>query len=136
MSAAVTPSQFADAVEALVGATFRLGGRQPATGIDCVGLVACALGGAEAPTGYALRNTDVARHLAFVARAGFGPARGALERGDLVLVRPGPAQHHLLVAVGPAAFVHAHAALRRVVRQPGPLPWPQQARWRLLTQEG
>ena len=134
MSEVPSPHAFAEAAEALLGAPFRLGGRDPATGIDCVGLVACALGGAEAPQGYGLRNGAIDRHLALAARAGFAPASGPVERGALVLTVPGPAQHHLLVALGSSRFVHAHAGLRRVVLQSGPLPWPERARWRLATE--
>lgn len=127
----MSPDDFAAAAEALLGAPFRLGGRDPATGLDCIGLVACALGGAEAPVGYALRNSSIDRHLGFAAGAGFAPANDAIARGDLILAAPGPAQHHLLVALGPARFIHAHAGLRRVVLQDAPLPWPERARWRL-----
>lgn len=126
----MTPGQFAAAAESLLGAPFRLGGRDPATGLDCVGLVACALG-AEAPQGYALRNSCIARHLGFVERAGFHVAAGPLARGDLILAVPGPAQHHLLVALGRECFVHAHAGLRRVALHHGALPWPELTRWRL-----
>ena len=127
----MTPECFAARAEALLGAPFRLGGRNPATGIDCVGLVACALGIADAPQGYGLRNTAIGDHIAFAGRAGFVPTRCSIARGDLVLAVPGPAQHHLLVALGPQLFVHAHAGLRRVVLHTGPLPWPERARWRL-----
>lgn len=126
----MTPDDFAAAAAALLGAPFRLGGRDPATGVDCVGLVAGALG-VDGPQGYALRNSCIARHLAFVERAGFVPTREPLAPGDLILAIPGPAQHHLLVALGAAQFVHAHAGLRRVVIHSGSLPWPELARWRL-----
>lgn len=123
---------FAAAAEALLGAPFRLGGRDPAAGVDCVGLVACALGkGIEAPQGYALRNTCIDCHLAFATRAGFERTTEPFARGDLVLAAPGPAQHHLLVALGRERFIHAHAGLRRVAIHHGPLPWPELARWRL-----
>lgn len=127
-----SPDQFAAAAQALVGVPFRLGGRDPVTGVDCVGLVACALEAAEAPRGYRLRNTMITRHLDFAARAGFVSAAGAIRRGDLLLTAPGPAQHHLLVAVGPDRFVHAHAGLRRVAYHHGPLLWPVREHWRLL----
>lgn len=131
----MSPDVFAAAAEALLGAPFRLHGRDPVTGIDCVGLVACALGNADAaPQGYALRNTDVARHVACAAIAGFLLATGPIARGDVVLVVPGPSQNHLLVAVAPERFVHAHAGLGRVVLHHGPLIWPERARWRLTTQ--
>lgn len=127
----MSPEAFAVAAEALLGTPFRLGGRDPATGLDCVGLVACALGGADAPSGYALRNSAIDCHLAFAGNAGFVAAPGPGERGDLILAVPGPAQHHLLIALGPRRYVHAHAGLRRVVLHRGPLPWPERARWRL-----
>ena len=44
----------------------------------------------------------ITRHLQFAARAGFVSVAGAIRLGDLLLTVPGPAQHHLLVAVGPA----------------------------------
>ena len=131
----MTGDAFAAAAEALLGVPFWLGGRDPALGLDCVGLVACALGpGTPAPAGYALRNSAIDRHLAFAARAGFVAATGPLLRGDLVLARPGPAQHHLLVAIGPASFIHAHAGLGRVAIHHGPLPWPMAGHWRLASQ--
>ena len=134
MTPTITADQFAHAAEALLGVPFRLGGRDRASGVDCVGLVVCALGAAEAPVGYALRNSDIDRHLAFAGRAGFVRAAGRVARGDLVLAVPGPAQHHVLIALAPQRFVHAHAGLRRVVIHAGPLPWPERARWRLATE--
>ena len=131
----MTPHIFAARAEALVGTPFCLGGRDPASGLDCVGVVAAACEAAEAPTGYALRNTDIERRLAFAARAGFAPASGEIRLGDLILCCPGPAQHHLLVALGPNRFVHAHAGLRRVALHLGPLPWPEVARWRLAPEK-
>lgn len=131
----MSPYAFAGAAERFLGSPFRLGGRDPATGLDCVGLVACALSVDEAPSGYRLRNSDIAAHLAFAARAGFRPAGGPIRRGDLILAQPGPAQHHLLVALGPARFIHAHAGLRRTVIHAGPLAWPERMRWRLPIQK-
>lgn len=130
----MSPELFAGRAEGLLGAPFRLGGRDPATGVDCVGLVAWALGEVAAPRGYGLRAASIERHLNFAARAGFAPAGDGIRRGDLILVTPGPAQHHLLVALGDERFVHAHASLRRVVLHAGPLPWPERARWRLATE--
>ncbi|WP_375291648.1 peptidoglycan endopeptidase [Qipengyuania sp.] len=126
----MNPETFATRAEALVGAPFRLGGRDPASGLDCVGLIACALGGVDAPTGYGLRNSAIHRHLAFAKRAGFLPAGGLFARGDLTLAQPGAAQHHLLVALGPDRFVHAHAGLGRVVVLDGEIPWPVLRHWR------
>lgn len=129
----MTGALVAQAAEQLVGTRFRLHGRDPATGLDCVGVVAAALsacgGRVEAPAGYALRNRSIDDHLAFAAGAGLVPREGPVAPGDVLLVRPGPGQHHLLVATAPGRFVHAHAGLRCVVATPGPLPWPILRRW-------
>jgi hypothetical protein len=121
----------AQAAEALVGTRFRLMGRDPASGLDCVGLVAAALGVPVAPTDYRLRNRDISAALAFAPAAGLVEAVGAIEPGDVLLAVSGPAQHHLLVAGTGGGFIHAHAGLRRVVATPGPLPWPVTRHWRL-----
>ena len=129
----------AAAAEALVGTPFRLHGRDPATGLDCVGVVVAALTAigraVESNAAYALRNRSIVGLLELAEANGLTDTRAPLAPGDLVLVRPGPGQHHLLVAAGPALFIHAHAGLRRVVIQPGPLPWPIERRWRLATGE-
>lgn len=124
---------FAARAEALLGAPYRLHGRDPATGLDCVGLVAAARGdGLATPCGYGLRTIAIERYLGFASGAGFAPADGAaFRRGDLVLAIPGPAQHHLLIALAAERFIHAHAGLRRVALHCGPLPWPIEAHWRL-----
>lgn len=127
--------RFATEAERLEGTRFRLHGRDPATGLDCIGLAACALaragGKATAPRHYALRNLDIGRFLNGGRPDGFEPVTGAPRRGDLLLVRPGPAQHHVLIALSPHRFVHAHAGLRRVVIQHGPHRWPVIHHWRL-----
>ncbi len=137
--AAATGADLAAAARSLVGAPFRLHGRDPATGLDCVGVVAAALAlcGASPPDprGYGLRNRDVTRWLDLAHLAGLTLAEHDERPGDVVLVRPGPGQHHLMILVGSDGFVHAHAGLRRVVIQPGPLSWPVERRWRLAEQE-
>lgn len=123
------------AAERLVGSPFRLHGRDPATGLDCVGLVAAALEAcgraAPAPFAYALRNRDISAALRAATNAGLAEADGPVRPGDIVLVHAGPAQFHLLVAAMGQRFVHAHAGLRRTVASPDPLPWPVLHRWRL-----
>lgn len=112
----------AEAAEDFVGVPFRLFGRDSRYGLDCVGLVAAAFArsgsAVPAPSGYALRNTDIAPFLPFAAQAGLVPCEGKPERGDVLLLAPGPAQHHLAIATGPDSIVHAHAGLRRIVLQP------------------
>ncbi len=126
---------FARAAEALVGTRFRLHGRDPATGLDCVGLVGVALAACgrrvRYPQGYRLRNDCIENWLEFAGRNGLYRSTGPVWRGDVILTRPGPAQHHLLVALGAGRFVHAHAGLRRVVSQALILPQPPPAHWRL-----
>lgn len=53
----------AAAAASFVGAPFRLHGRDPARGLDCVGLVAAALAAtgrpARAPSGYRMRQARI-----------------------------------------------------------------------------
>ena len=129
---------FAGAALTLVGTPFRLHGRHPASGLDCVGLVGCslAIAGREpvAPVGYRLRALSVAPLLDFAGRNGFVAANDPARPGDLLLVHPCPLQAHLVILTA-SGFVHAHAGLGRVVHEPRrmsvPWPWPVAARWRL-----
>ncbi|WP_394270063.1 NlpC/P60 family protein [Qipengyuania sp.] len=131
--------RLAAAAEGLVGTPYRLYGRDPATGLDCVGLVLRAIGEAgghpvELPP-YGLRNLAIDGYLEFAAHNGFAPRTGSLLAGDLLLVRTGPAQHHLLIATGKAHLVHAHLGLRKVVSQPGIDGWAIAAHWYPREQE-
>jgi len=129
-----TGERVAAAALALVGTPFRLHGRDPATGLDCVGLAALAVrrAGLTAvpPQRYGLRNATIEAALAFAARCELVAATGPIAPGDLILAIPGPGQHHLLVAGSDGTFIHAHVGLRRVVAMPGPLAWPILRRWR------
>ena len=111
---------------ALVGARFRPHGRDPATGLDCVGLAGLAMAVDDLPTGYWLRGTPAERVLARIDSAGL--VRGHPAPGALALVESGPAQLHLIVRT-PDGFVHADAGRRRVVERRGPVPWPVLAWW-------
>ena len=126
---------FAAAAESRLGAPFRLHGRDPRTGLDCVGLVLSALTDCgvltSEPPHYGLRNSDLSAHLLAFADNQFALTTGPVKGGDLLLVRPGPAQYHLIVALGADAFVHAHAGLRKVVKLNSGLPWPVRQHWRL-----
>lgn len=123
------------AAERLVGVPFRLHGRDPERGLDCVGLVAAALAATgrvvRAPTGYRLRPGCIDGFLEAAERSGLIDAEGPAAPGDVLLVRAGPAQPHLVVAASWGDFVHAHAGLGRVVLTPPPLGWPVERRWRL-----
>jgi lipoprotein Spr len=111
------------AARELVGTRFRLHGRDPATGLDCVGVVGCALGrSGDAPTGYAMRGGSAGGFIAMLAAAGLVRVTAA-EPGDVLLIEAGPRQYHLAIRTA-AGFVHADAGLRRVVETPGMPRWP------------
>jgi hypothetical protein len=114
----------------LVGAKFRLHGRDTSIGLDCVGVVARATGVA-APSGYALRGGDVAAVSRLIEAAGLVRVNDPAP-GDVMLMRAGPAQLHLAIRTG-RGFVHADAALRRVVERPGMPEWEILGLWRRLS---
>ncbi|WP_174522616.1 C40 family peptidase [Novosphingobium lentum] len=122
----------ADAALDLVGVPFRLHGRDPATGLDCVGLVAEAVrrtGRTVAPPrGYRMRMLTVAPLLRFAEANGLEPTAAD---PDVILAQVHALQPHLLV-VAPGGMVHAHAGLGRVTFLPDPLPWPIIAGWRAI----
>ncbi len=110
-----------------IGAKFRLGGRDPVYGLDCVGLVAWALEMDDAPSGYALRGGVPGRVIALLdARL---TRVGAAEPGDVMLFAAGPGQLHLGITSA-CGLIHADAGLRRVVERPGVMPWPVLGAWR------
>ena len=110
-----------------VGVPFRLHGRDPAFGLDCVGLAAFAWEVA-APADYPIRCDDVARLERALRAAGLARADTAAA-GDVGLFRPAAGQIHLAILCD-GAIVHADAAARRVVARPGAPPWPCLSRWR------
>lgn len=123
----------------LIGSRFRLQGREPATGLDCIGVLAAALRAigrpTELPRTYHLKTLLPVGIGAIAGACGLQAAVGEIHPGDVLLVRISACQLHLLLALGPSAFVHAHAGLRRVVRHDGELGWPVIARWRLPEEE-
>ncbi len=125
----------AEAALRFVGVRFRLHGRVPETGLDCVGLVAAAMQDAgyapHTPQGYSLRNVSVAHWLGHAGQSGLIRAEAD---GDVVLCMANPVQPHLLIAV-PGGFVHAHAGLGRVTFMPDPLPWPITMQWHLADKD-
>jgi hypothetical protein len=128
----------AEAARGLVGGPFRLHGRDPATGLDCVGLVSAALVAAGAspitPSGYGLRNIDIAQWLPLADRSGLAPASGPVCAGEVLLIALPHCQHHLVIAADAHRVVHAHAGLRRVVVQPRDPCWQIIAKWRRAPQ--
>jgi murein DD-endopeptidase / murein LD-carboxypeptidase len=117
-----------DVALSLIGAPFRLHGRDPVTGLDCVGVAALVFGVRDVPRGYLVRTADGARVAAMIDDAGLRRVKRDLAAGDLVLLKSGPAQCHLVVMTE-AGFVHADAGIGRVVETPGLPPWPVIAVW-------
>ena len=134
----MTAPALAAAAEVLVGARFRLHGRDPETGLDCIGLIESALKAigrsAAFPNGYTMRTGNWQGLEALASVHGFQRIASdqTIEAGDVCLFRPSPAQWHFAIAAtGRDRFVEAHASLRRVVLMPGPYPFPLIGRWRL-----
>lgn len=130
-------TDLATAAEALVGVPFRLHGRTEAVGLDCVGVVERALARTgrrpRLPNGYALRQRKVPALDAIFEGAGLQRVQEPVLRGDVLMLRPSPCQLHLAIATCPAAMIHAHAGLRKVVSGPRPAQWPCIGHWRLTT---
>ncbi|MDE2562080.1 MAG: C40 family peptidase [Sphingomonadales bacterium] len=124
-----------EAALGLVGTPFRLHGRDPARGLDCVGLIAEALRRAGhrpiAPEGYRLRTLSLEPWLALAGASGLEPVANG---GNVILARIHALQPHLAVLV-PGGLVHAHAGIGRVTFLPGDPPWPIERRWRLAKPE-
>lgn len=126
------------AARGVIGARFRVQGRDPAFGLDCVGVVAVSLRGAgyagAIPGDYALRGGSVTEIVARFDAAGL--ERGTTPMpGGIALFDAGCAQWHLAVIV-PGGIVHADAMLRRVVERPGPPPWTLIGCWHLQDDRG
>lgn len=130
---------FAAAAEECEGVAFKLHGRDPQFGLDCLGLVlhALARSGHILPMirPYRLRNTDYSSVRLIAGQLGWNICDGKVQRGDLIWTTPGPAQLHFAIASGAETFVHAHAGLGKVVVSHGVLPWPTRYNFRLSQQD-
>lgn len=135
----MTGAALALAAEELVGTRFRLHGRDAATGLDCIGVLAAALVAcgrpAALPNFYSLRMRTPPDLGEIAQSAGFAPCEGAVLAGDVLLVRIGPCQFHLALAADPETFVHAHAGLMRVVRSALPGDWLVVKHWRVAEKD-
>ena len=113
---------------ALIGVPFRLHGRNPRFGLDCVGLAAEVFGEEQVPTGYGLRGKRPDQIDAALRAAGFVRRRTGPRPGDLFVMEPGPLQLHLGVWTA-TGLIHADAGLRQVVEAPGWPRWPVHSIW-------
>ncbi len=108
-----------DAARACVGTPFCHQGRAPGAGLDCIGLVICALraGGMEGLRDR--RNYSRLPEPGALRRAlethGFAQAGGPEEAGDILLFRFNRAPQHVALAAGAGRMIHAYAPLGRVV---------------------
>jgi murein DD-endopeptidase / murein LD-carboxypeptidase len=116
------------AARALLGIRFRPQGRSAETGLDCVGVVAAAIGAERVPRDYALRGGSPIRLAAALEAAGLRRVQ-TIRAGDVLAMAAGHAQLHLGIFTG-TGLVHGDAGLRRVVERPAPVPWPIIHIWR------
>ena len=109
----------------LVGVRFRLQGRDPAVGLDCVGVVinAFELQRAAFPCDYNLRGHALAKVDAVMSRHFRRVSRPAAATGDVLVFRCGPDRLHLGVHGG-EHLIQADALIGRVVERPWPAEWP------------
>jgi len=123
----------------MVGRPFLLHGRNPETGLDCVGLVAACLTRIGrvplTPSGYRLRNRTIEKWLDCAERSGLERVPGPLLPADIVLVSPAAGQHHLLIIEHAGRVIHAHAGLGRVVSQPIDDHLRKIMQWRLASRK-
>jgi cell wall-associated NlpC family hydrolase len=121
----------------LIGVPFRLHGRDPASGLDCVGLIVAAYRQAGFPVNgvperYRLCGPELAAARDWLRACGAMPVSDAVKAGDIALTDLGEGarrQLHLLL-LGPGGAIHAHAGLRRVVWTPI-VPGVLVGRWRV-----
>jgi len=115
---------------ALIGTRFRPQGRSREGGLDCVGLVAEAVGAADVPRDYALRGSSPDRLAEGLAAVGLRRVEAA-RCGDVLAMEAGPGQLHLGIFSG-SGLIHGDAGLRRVAERPGWPPWPICGIWRTM----
>ncbi len=130
-------NELAAAARQLVGVDFRLLGRDPQQGLDCVGVLVVSLAAIDrvprVPLHYRLRRTEIDEFIAAARLLGLTNADGQALAGDVLVARPGPAQFHAAIVTADG-IVHAHAGLGQVVLSPAPLTWPLAHHWRLSDQ--
>jgi cell wall-associated NlpC family hydrolase len=110
--------KFAQAAEACLGARFRLQGRDPATGLDCVGLIVwcaqqCGLTVSHQPAYTLTSRPDALLHE--LEAAGFCLQDKLVPvLGDVIVFCMDNQLHHVAVATR-AGMTHADMRFRRVV---------------------
>jgi cell wall-associated NlpC family hydrolase len=120
------------AARACVGTRFRLHGRTPGLGLDCVGvvLVAAAAVPLTLPALPAYRLLGPLPDIAAVLNGIGATHTSDAASGDILVIAPAPGQRHFGI-VTPSGLVHAHAGLGRVVEGPIDPAWQVVQAWRL-----
>lgn len=115
---------FGQRARALVGTRFRPQGRDPQTGVDCVGLVLSTFRIAPdvVRRNYRLRG-DHRDEIEGELAAHFRRVRSNPRTGDLMLLAVASDQLHFGI-ITDLGFVHADARIGRVVETPGKPQWP------------
>lgn len=115
----------------LIGTRFRVQGRNPRLGVDCVGLAMLAydVDGLAVRSDYRLAGDHQRELMAGLADRFRRVARTRLRTGDLMLIRIADRQLHLAVRTEDG-FVHADVR-RGVVETPGMPVWPIIGAYRL-----
>ena len=110
---------------ALVGTRFVAQGRDPAIGLDCVGLALQAYGleATGVSDDYRLSGAHRDEILEFAKEKFRRVARPKRRAGDLLMLRPGTAQWHLAIWTGDG-IIHADIVSRKIVERPGSPDWP------------
>jgi murein DD-endopeptidase / murein LD-carboxypeptidase len=126
----MTGEHIAERARREIGTAFRLHGRSPGVALDCVGLVATAIGVSDAPAGYSLKGNHHFQIESYFRGSGFALVDGNAENGDIAVVHIAAQHQHLMIRAG-SGWVHAHAGLGRIVHTPDQAPWPIIALWRV-----
>ena len=114
----------------LIGTRFRAQGRDPDSGVDCLGLaiVAYDLDGHTIRRDYRLSGEHRRELTAGLERQFRRVAQSQARAGDLMLMRTAERHYHLAIRTD-AGFVHADVR-RGVVETPGAPSWPVVASYR------
>ncbi len=125
------PLEIIDRARTLVGVKFRPQGRDPETGLDCIGVVLWVFGIAPelVRRDYRMRGAHRAE-IQIAIRRWFRPIEPhQLGPADVALFSIRETQSHLAISCGPT-LIHADASLRKVVEIPAPAQWPLTAAFR------
>jgi lipoprotein Spr len=131
----VAAAEIVAAARECLGTRFRIQGRTPGLGLDCVGvgLHAAAAIGIKLPDvrDYTLSGDDQPLLDAVLASAGCLPlAPDDSSPGDFLVFMPRPRQRHLAVRTS-AGMIHADIRRRAVLEAPLPSDWLLAGVWRL-----